>query len=271
MEVIQTNMKWKKIFNLRNKDTLVGWIGNDKDSYANLCQDFATNPEKFKNFKQNKNYQKILEHTSLSDGLFFFNLCESFINKTSPEIINNWKSNDSIGGASVSSKMGYSPSTLRYINVLRKLVEKFGNLSDKHIIEIGGGYGGQCHIIKSMFNIANYTIIDIKEALALTKCYLNNFYSNGITYYPADKIMENEFFISANLVISNYALSELEEPIIDLYISKIVENCKQGYFCFNPNAINGYQISKKLSFDCNIEDDDPYQKWGNKLISFGQY
>jgi len=95
--------------------------------------------------------------------------------------------------------------------------------------------------------------------------------NNGITYYPADKIMENGFSISANLVISNYALSELEEPIIDLYISKIVENCQQGYFCFNPNAINGYQFSKKLSFDCNIEDDKPYQKWGNKLISFGKY
>ena len=29
-------------------------------------------------------------------------------------------------------------------------------------------------------------------------------------------------------------------------------------------------VSKKLSFDCNIEDDKPYQKWGNKLISFGK-
>ena len=50
-------MNWGKIFNLRNKNNLVGWIGNDKDSYANLCKVFATNPEEFKTFKQNKIYQ----------------------------------------------------------------------------------------------------------------------------------------------------------------------------------------------------------------------
>ena len=44
-------MNWKKIFNLRNENSYVGWIGDDKDSYANLCKFFATNPEEFKSFK----------------------------------------------------------------------------------------------------------------------------------------------------------------------------------------------------------------------------
>ena len=41
----------------------------------------------------------------------------------------------------------FSPTTLRYAKVYSDLMRLFRDLDGQRIIEIGGGYGGQCFVI----------------------------------------------------------------------------------------------------------------------------
>ncbi len=66
----------------------------------------------------------------------------------------------------------FSPTTLRYIKIASDLKQQFGDLSQLHIVEIGGGYGGQCKALSDLTGFASYTLIDLPEALALARKYL---------------------------------------------------------------------------------------------------
>jgi len=53
------------------------------------------------------------------------------------------------------------------------MIELFGLLDDAKIVEIGGGYGGQCKIIYDCFEPISYLMIDLGELLKLQEKYLN--------------------------------------------------------------------------------------------------
>src|SRR5438876_1073823 len=60
-----------------------------------------------------------------------------------------------------------APTTLRYIKILSDLETWFGSLGGKRVVEIGGGYGGQCAVIKTRFRVSSYTLIDLQPVLSL--------------------------------------------------------------------------------------------------------
>lgn len=109
-----------------------------------------------------------------------------------------------------------SPGMQRFIKV-KKDISVFDYSS---VVEIGSGYGGQCQIIKCK----NYTLIDIPESLEVAKAYLkkNNIKANFIS-------TENIKNIKADLCISNYALSELNNQGIVFYMNNIIKYCKYIY------------------------------------------
>ena len=99
-----------------------------------------------------------------------------------------------------------SPSTLRYIKVLGDLISLFKQLGDSKICEIGVGYGCQCRIINSVTSPSEYTLVDIKPALMLTQCYLDNYIMNSVLKYKTMNELESQNY---DVIISNYAFTEL--------------------------------------------------------------
>jgi len=69
-----------------------------------------------------------------------------------------------------------SSDLIRYVSVLADLVDS-GSLNDvgkKHVLEIGGGYGGLARAVLAYSSDCSYTICDLEETLFCSAVYLSN-------------------------------------------------------------------------------------------------
>jgi putative sugar O-methyltransferase len=205
---------------------------SDTDRYKNICRLAYIDDFYFNTFKSNQIYNEILEHVSYEGGKLYLD----YLNHNFPQfisILDKFKLNDKYGGSKLSHYDGIgniSPSTLRYIKVLSDLNSLFGDLSGKRIIEIGVGYGGQCFVINQLFDVKDYFLIDLDDTLLLSNKYLSKLNTN----HQLIKIEEVTNVIGDfDLVVSNYAYSELTTDLQDLYWEKIISKSKHGYFTLN--------------------------------------
>lgn len=206
------------------------WMVRDKtlSDYLQACEEASRN---LKNFKRDSRLTTIFEHASYQIGLEYHKL----ISKQNVDLFSNQGlfDGDEIGNPEIFDYYGLntSPNTLQYIGVLSNLIDHFGKLKEWNIIEIGGGYGGQCQVIQSQFEVESYTIIDLPEPSKLQKAYLSKF---NVVKSCVTEIPSGEW----DLVISNYALSEIKDPLQSEYIEKICDRSKHGYITCNIPIIS---------------------------------
>lgn len=205
---------------------------SNNTGYPSVCLRASQDDEIFNIFKTIPEYTQILEHTSIEFGQDYYNL----IKRDNPILLENlytdkFKTNDKLGGSIIHDFNGLkiAPSTLRYIKVLSDLIKLFGSLDGFKIAEIGGGYGGQCKIINDYFKIKDYHIVDIPEANALTEKYLKKLDVKNVRFSTSDKLNIEEY----DLVISNYAYTELSRELQDNYKKHIIDGSKRGYITCN--------------------------------------
>jgi hypothetical protein len=105
----------------------------------------------------------------------------------------------------------------------------FTTLDNLNIVEIGGGYGGQCKILNDIFSIKNYTIIDLEEANMLQKKYLSKLNITNIEFQNNLSYKSESY----DFCISNYAFSECNKDIQRKYLDDIVLKSKHGYMINN--------------------------------------
>ncbi|EFB41784.1 MULTISPECIES: putative sugar O-methyltransferase [Parachlamydia] len=214
----------------------------DTSSYRDFCYLAATDDEVFQSFKREPVYRGVLEHVSYELGIEYLKI----IQERYPDLLLNWdkfSTNDLIGSPIVCyyPELGnVSPSTLRYVKILGEIRSLFGDLSNKKIIEIGGGYGGQCKIISDQFAFNEYVIVDLPEPLQLTKKYLSNLGVNHVRLVPPTEIQEEE----CDLFISNYAFSECQRSMQAEYLEKYILKSSAGYMIHN----NYREIMEPKSF-----------------------
>lgn len=250
---------------------------SDFEEYRNVMTNAANSDAAFDTFKTDKIYNMVLEHVSYSDGLKYSDVIQSHY----PWLFKHFdkfKTNDSVGGATTHEYEWcgrISPSTLRYIKVLGDLVENFGTLNDMHIVEIGGGYGGQCKIIMDIFDVKTYTIIDLPEANMLQKKYVEKLVAdsskikvvNGHDEFLFDEIP------SFNLCISNYALTECKGHIREKYIDRVMKYSARGYITVNylTNDARDY-FHKQIEKYHNIRicDENPLTHLQNYCLLWGK-
>lgn len=248
---------------------------SDRADYKSVCLKASRNDSDFNVFKRNPAYNSILEHVDFKQGsLYIENIIENF--KEYSNFIEKFKINDLYGGTKLENYKEFgdiSPSTLRYIKVMSDIKNIFGNLNDKKIIEIGVGYGGQCVILSQIYNFRDYKLIDINEALELSHFYLDKLkIKHSICKIDEIENLEENF----DLVISNYAYSEINKELQDFYYEKIIKKSKHGYFTFNFVShifgIDSYsekEILEKFSDkDVKILDENPKTYENNKIIYF---
>lgn len=257
---------------------LIGWSNQDsiKLNYFNICELIAENDQYFSNFKKIPEYTTILEHVDYSLGLKYQDIIFKDYSKDNVDYVmsklDEIKDNDIYGNPQtfIYEKFGLiSPSTIRYIKVLLDFLSNGINLNNKNIVEIGGGYGGQCLIFSKFFNFKNYTIYDLESVTKLQSKYLN---INNVFNVCTTTIDSVQNINEIDCVISNYAFAELNKQTQDLYLNKIISKAKSGYFQINPDADECYKkeelIEKFNNFQNPIfyEDKPMNERYKNNFI-----
>jgi putative sugar O-methyltransferase len=245
---------------------------SDNGLYPDFCQKAAQDSKTFFNFRSEKVYTAILEHVDFEHGEKYLN--EIQFNKN--ELLQNFdefKKNDDFGNPILCNYPAYgkiSPTTLRYIKVLSDLIKLFKNLQSFKICEIGVGYGGQCRIISSAYNLIDYTLVDLKQVLMLVQRYLDSFaLRSSVSYKTMNELCANEY----DLVISNYAFSELPRNVQEVYLYKVILNSKRGYITFNNiGPINfSFSLSELLELipNSHVVEEIPLTHENNCIIIWG--
>jgi len=246
--------------------------------YKNFVSQAYNDPQIFENFKQNRIYRHVLEHASYEEGGEYLKL----ITKQTPEIVDEIfkiKRNDIIGNATLSEYpvVGkISSSTLRYAAVLSNLIHIFKRKKWGKIAEIGVGYGGQFLINDAFLEFSDYIMFDLHEVRSFTKKYLENHIANNS--YSFSSLNEFKKGFKFDLVISNYAFSELPKKLQLKYIEKVVGNSKNGYMTMNSGASESVLQGDYLSINelknkiknLKIIDEIPKTKSGNYIIVWGE-
>jgi putative sugar O-methyltransferase len=214
-------------------------ISHSYKEYKEICLNASNDDVIFNTFKSLPYYMEVLEHASYENGLDHLNN----IIHNNPDLLNlldKFLLNDKYGSPNKhtyfippeNKELICSPTTLQYISILGDLKKIYNDLNNIDIIEIGGGYGGQCKIIFDLFKPKSYTIIDIKEPCLLIKKYLAMF-----NIFPkvidAEEFSDNPEVLKSNLVISNFAFSEVFRPQQDIYIDCILNYSQCGYMVCN--------------------------------------
>lgn len=216
--------------------------GGELDRYLASCKKAATDDNSFASFKRDKDFQVILEHISVGEGQYYADNTKNKFWLDSKPILDSFKENDYYGGADVHDYEGYgfiSPSTVRYIKNVSDIASWLDDYEPQKIVEIGGGYGGLCKTVSCIYNFESYTFIDQPEVNMLSARYLSEFpeISKKVNHFSCYDFPEIK---DIDLLISNYAVSELSLDSQKEYYDKVIKNATAVYVTYNNSQSAGY-------------------------------
>jgi hypothetical protein len=222
---------------------------SDNGAYVAFVQLAVQDYEVFKAFRASPVYRVVLEHVSQELGEKYMEI----IKNDSPEfmhLFDAFKDNDIVGAPerfNYSDVGPISPTTLRYVKVASDMRKLFGNVIGRRIAEVGAGYGGQLLIYDKVFGYEEYHLFDLPPVLSLVSKYLESHVLNGS--YKLTTLNQQSGNEVYDLVVSNYAFSELPSKLQRKYIEKIMSKSKRGYLTMNSGFIDSACATDKLSVD----------------------
>ena len=194
--------------------------------------------KKLSDFRRKYDYREILEHVTYTQGKSYLEQIQEYSPQNYIELIEKNRANDLFGNPYEYQYPGVgrvSPTTLRYISTAIDIFETIRLNKESVVAEIGVGYGGQAAILERMYGIRNYSAFDLPLVIQLSNVYLNSvnsklkFTSSGLS---SDKNT------TWDVVISNYAFSELHRDLQLSYIEHVIAKSKSGYMIMNSGRSN---------------------------------
>jgi len=274
--ILNTQKLFKALFHSKNEDHQLS--DSQITRYETAVNKAISSKRYFSKFRRKYIYRQILEHV---DPVMGTNYLEKILDLDQEIIdkISALKSNDSVGGP---LKFNYPvvgdmcPSTLRYISVAAELKSLFGPLSGFKVAEIGIGYGGQFRILDCMFDMDQYFLFDLESVQNLTLKYLNNFKIKSDIFAITDI---SKFDSEIDLLISNYAFSEIPYRLQSSYLQRVILKSKRGYMIMNSGKTNfsGRSAGKHSVEDllniipnARISEENPNTGVDNYLLTWGE-
>ena len=245
---------------------------SDATAYVRVCELAVANPMIFSKFRRCLEYRLILEHVTVRFGKKYLKI--ALKNSIALEYFKKIKLQNDIGNPVTFhfKTIGRtSPTTIRYLKVLCQLLELFGPLDDFKISEIGVGFGGQAHAIAVNQNLKSYTLYDLPPVLDLTKKFLEKLTDTNKFIFIDGR---NPKSSKSDLLISNYAFSELTQEVQTMYLNKVISNAKMGYITWNElsfKELDGYSVKEILSLipGSRIIPEEPLTYPNNVIIVWG--
>lgn len=213
--------------------------------YATFCELASQNDGIFTYFRSHPAYREVLEHVPHYLAIQYSSLLKHKLSysKTLEKIDRfgtPWKYHYRLFGE-------VSPTALRYCYFTEIISELLPGVDFKSICEIGGGFGGQILALSDRFQLEKVTLVDIPSALSLTSRFLNSVGIDFELYLNSpDQANERNF----DLLISNYAFSELNRQYQDWYLENYVLRAKSGFILWNNLSfieLDGYPLDSLIS------------------------
>lgn len=242
---------------------------SDNGAFPEFCYMASKHDEIFQNFKVNPIYCQILpgrlDGYQVPLGAEFIKI---FLSNPDFNIENiNWEKvlkHDSVGNPEMvtyginSSKSRSGRGTItcsqltpRYIKVVSDIYSLFDVAKIKTISEIGVGYAGQCNVLMNLLPVEQYNLVDLPEVLSLAeRCLTEIGQTDNIRYIDGTHLYHD---ITSDLLISEFAFSELIRRVQDVYLEKIILKSKAGYITWNDGIYkkvwntDGYSLKEILS------------------------
>jgi len=243
--------------------------------YLSVVKKSIEKEKHFNRFKKNIIYREILEHVSFADGQRYLSILEKrddILEKALKTVLIS----DDLGGPVKYFYDGYSyplsPTTLRYCKVASDLRHLFGNHLGK-VAEIGCGYGGQALVNDQLLEVESAFLFDLPLVNQLIEKYLDSFLFHGSYKTGVINHVNN---MSFDLVISNYAFSEMPARLQLIYAKKIMAESKSGYLTMN-SGLGGLRSAGKLSVselrsilpEFYLFEEEPITSPDNFIIAWG--
>jgi putative sugar O-methyltransferase len=234
-----------KRFTNRNK-----WASDSqKTNYEASVDRILKTEVNFRKFRRNFSYCEIVENVTYRQGLAYINRIKDLDQGKLNFKVGN--QNDTVGNPIQFNYPEFgkvSPTTLRYVSVSLEIQNIFGPELSGDFVEIGGGYGGQISILKDLFRIENYGIYDLPNVQNLIKRYLISINKGEhVQFLNLAKGTNKKW----DIVISNYAFSELPKKLQKTYITEVLSKSRRGYLIMNSGRGN---LTMRNKGKLNIED-----------------
>ena len=273
--VMDDLLNGKKVWSLRSVKSHIqpeaGSISGTDSGYLGIVQAALDDQVAFNKFKSNREYREILEHVNRELGKKYLEVIRRYGN--APYKFHEYLSLNYCSPFRYTYKgLGrVSPSNLRYGKIALDLRVLFGSLDDFAISEIGIGYGGQYHALTTISKLKSYTFYDLPQVIKLANLYLSRLCPDLKVHKPGNFQVLNQ---AADLVISNYAFSELEKSLQEIYFQNVISNSKRGYVIFNDiskgafDTINVEEFAQRIP-GAVIVNEFPLTHKNNKLVIWG--
>ena len=268
----------KKIFFSRNQqDPSVTSISDSNElGYLKSVKNAVANEEILMNFRADPDYQQVLEHVPISLGEKYLDIIISEYNSQPESVFAALSKLSEFGRPPVHdfSRIGpVSPTILRYVKVAYELNKLFGDLSTLRIGEIGVGFGGQAAVLNKLFGVKDFVAFDLPEVLRLCEIFLSRTESHLI---PRLVDGRKPTPVEVDLVVSNYAFSELVRSVQDAYLENVILRAKSGYITWNnlsSKNLDGYslrELVRKIPGSKVLKEVPLESSKSNRLIIWGE-
>lgn len=261
-----------KSWDITQSATSINGSLSNNANYVGACEAAIQSRANFLRFRSCKSYRKILEHVSPRTGQAYLNLLDS--NGLAIKTLKQYRKQLNSGGPSMYwfPQLGMiSPTSIRYAKVHQDISNLFGDISNFEIVEIGCGYGGMAAQILLSSQSTSYCLVDLPTVEKLALTYIQEVSPKILERISTSSEKSNK---SYDLLISNYAFSELNRTLQDGYIEKYLLKSKRGYMIYNhinPSEFNSYTAEEicKIIPGANILPEIPLTDKTNVLIIWG--
>lgn len=259
-------------WDLTSRDNAMEGSLSNTPTYLEACEEAVKSEAVFLKFRSCRSYRKILEHVSPRTGEKYLSLLDEedvpyrALKELIP-IIN-------IGGPAAYhfETLGkISPTSLRYAKVHNDLRQLFGSLANSLILEIGCGYGGLAAQITWGEKLKAYDIVDLEVVETLAMKYVTHVNPRANNIVRQARFQK---YNSIDILVSNYAFSELSKNLQDDYLEKFILKSKKGYMIYNhinPPEFLSYTAEEicEMIPGSEIVDEVPLTDKTNVLIIWG--
>lgn len=236
---------------------------NSYNKYLGCCNNCLKDNTLFNEFKSRHEYRVILEHVTPQIGKAYIKVLEEKYSEYIPLLDwSKFEENDKIGNPlkhnftelkKYTENTKFSPTTIRYIVTGLDILYNYKMKNSKkelNIVEVGGGYGGQCKLIFDLaplfdLEVKSYTIMDYDIVCNLQKKYLSTLGYKNVNFLHFD--LKNVPKLNKyDLFISNYALGEISKKYQNYYVNYVVKYARNLYIIWNMTPLHEYFKTDKF-------------------------
>jgi len=259
----------------------------DYHPFAESCLKMAQDDTHFSTFRQDPAVVDMLEHVKRYEAEQYEQIAIMMSKNYSVNI--PWEEivrNDSVGSPLTyplksRPNMNICPTTCRYLVLGMKALQHASTFEKElNIIEVGGGYGGQCCVILRLASIfgmyvKSYTILDLREANLLQnkfiQCQLSENDKSRVRCMCISDEGVRRLLQPGSFFFSAYAYSEISESIQMSYNVFLSDLIHHGFLVWNnkkPPTDGFFRMINKQRNEVDVLEERPLTGPFNVIYQF---